>query len=215
VTLERYASEHTERFAMAGRRSPDGRSVSLELRDAAGALRYAATLDLDTPPPPASERREPGAPPVADVPRQPWDGPAFYSPSSLFHGLHFQVLRSIDAVSESGASGTLSSARDLGWPRDVWHADPAALDGALQLAFLFGLRSGGGPSLPMRIARLVVHGGAGGADTGPLRCELTQRERSRERLLCDLSLTSAEGRPLADLVGVEMFAIPSGTTASS
>jgi hypothetical protein len=210
VTLERYASGETERFAMVGRRSPDGGSVSLELRDAAGALRYAATLDLDGPP--APERRETGLPPGADVLRQPWDGPAFYSPLSLFHGLHFQVLRSIDGISESGASGTLSSALDLGWPQDVWQADPAALDGALQIAFLFGLRSGGGPSLPMRIARLVVHRGA---DAGPLRCELTRRERSKERLLCDLSLTSAEGRPLADLLGVEMFAIPSGTTTAS
>jgi len=34
-----------------------------------------------------------------------------------------------------------------------------------------------------------------------------------ERLLCDLSLASASGEPVADLLGVEMFAVPSGSTA--
>ena len=129
----------------------------------------------------------------------------------MFPGTHSQVRRTLDGVSPDGATGTLASTGQGGWPGDGWQVDPAALDGALQLAFLFGLRGGGGPSLPMRIARLVVHRNG---DAGPLRCDLTQRERTQERLLCDLSLASGAGEPVADLLGVEMFTVPSGTTAS-
>jgi hypothetical protein len=202
VTLARYAEGETERVQLIGRPTDDGASVAVELRGATGALHYTATLDLR----PAVGERPARAPDA----REPWDGPALYGPSSLFHGSHFQVLRSIDGVSPDGARGTLSSTGQAGWPGG-WRVDPAALDGALQLAFLFGLRGGGGPSLPMRIARLVVHRSG---DAGPLRCDLRQRERTRERLLCDLSLASGAGEPVADLLGVEMFTVPSGTTAS-
>ena len=118
------------------------------------------------------------------------------------------VVRSVDAVSRDRARGTLATAGAAGWPADL-HIDPAAIDGAFQLAMLFGLRGGGGPRLPLRIERLVFHHSL----DGELRCELTERSRSQERLLCDLSLASTSGEPVADLVGVEMFAVPSGTTA--
>jgi hypothetical protein len=203
VTLARYADGETERLQLVGQPVDDGASIAVELLGATGALHYAATLDLR----PAVSEAQLRAPEARD----PWDGPALYGPSSLFHGRHFQVLRSVDGISPHGARGTLASTGQAGWPGDGWRVDPAALDGALQLAFLFGLRAGGGPSLPMRIARLVVHRRG---DAGPLRCDLTQRERTRERLLCDLSLASGAGEPVADLLGVEMFTVPSGTTAS-
>jgi len=209
VTLTGYAEGRVERLRIAGRPSDDGTRFALELRLASGELCYAAVLDVGAalgpaPPRPHATRREP------DPPRDPWDGPALYGPASLFHGSHFQVLRSIDGISQDRARATLVSTGQAGWPVDDWHVDPAALDGALQLAFLHALRFGGGPSLPMRIAHVVVHRGC---DAGPRSCDLVLRERTKERLLCDLSLASAAGEPVAELVGVEMFTVPSGTTA--
>src|SRR5262249_9541320 len=165
-----------------------------------GAVRFSASIGVAAGPLHRAPEGEP--------PREPWDGPALYGPASVFPGPQFRVVRSVAAVSRDRARGTLAGAGAAGWPTDL-HIDPAAIDGAFQLAMLFGLRGGGGPRLPLRIERLVFHH----SPDGELRCELTERSRNQERLLCDLSLASTSGEPVADLLGVEMFAVPSGTTA--
>jgi hypothetical protein len=183
--------------------------MALELRDHGGGLRYAATL---TAPAPSSAPASDGA----RVPDSAQPMGELYGPKTLFHGPHFQVIRSVDAMSPEGARATLATTQDVGWPTDTmaWHTDPAALDGALQLAILFGLQGGGATTLPMRIARVVLPAKHEAAP-GPIRCELTQRHRSPERLLCDLSLTRGDGSKLADLLGVEMFALPSGSSTAT
>jgi len=200
VTLAGYDDGATERLRIVGRPTADG-SLAVELRDQTGAVRFTASIGAGAAGP--LHRA-----PAGEPPREPWDGPALYGPASLFHGPQFRVVRSVDAVSRHRARGTLAAAGAAGWPADL-HIDPAAIDGAFQLAMLFGLRGGGGPRLPLRIERLVFHH----SPDGELCCELTERSRSQERLLCDLSLASASGEPVADLLGVEMFAVPSGTTA--
>lgn len=203
VTLAGYDDGATERLHIVGVPAEGGSRLAVELRDGAGAVRFTAAVDLGAaaaPPPRA---------PDGDPPHEPWDGPALYGPSSLFHGPQFRVVRSVDAVSRDRARGTLAAAGAAGWSADGLRLDPAAIDGALQLAMLFGLRAGGGPRLPLRIERMVFHHNA----DGELRCELTQRSRSQERLLCDLSLASATGQRVADLIGVELFTVPSGSTA--
>jgi acyl transferase domain-containing protein/NADP-dependent 3-hydroxy acid dehydrogenase YdfG len=182
-----------------------GGTMALELRDQGGALRYAATLSG-----PSATSSTNGA--HDDVLGTSRTMSELYGPSTLFHGPDFQVIRSVDSMSQNGARATLATTHDVGWPTNGWHTDPAALDGALQLAILFGLQGGGATTLPMRIARVVLPAKQQAA-AGPVRCQLTQRHRSPERLLCDLSLTRGDGSKLADLIGVEMFAVPSGTTA--
>jgi acyl transferase domain-containing protein len=203
VSLKGYdgAGDH---FKIVAKVLEDGRNYALTLCDAAGATRYAVTLDLASPPATVAPFTEPVLIP------EPGDMDTFYGPTALFHGPDFQVLRGIDGLSSDGATAAVAGTSDMGWPTGEWNTDPAALDGALQLAFLFGLRGGNGPSLPMRIGRVVHHRRKG---SGPLRCELSRRDRSKDRSIYNLSLTSADGRNIADLIGVEMFAVPSGTTA--
>ncbi len=192
--------------AASGAGIANGGTMALELRDQGGGLRYAATLTGSAPSATAETvQAEAGVGPARTA--------GLYGPSTLFHGPHFQVIRSVDAMSAAGARATLATTDDVGWPTSGWHTDPAALDGALQLAILFGLQDGGATTLPMRIARVVLPAKQAPVG-GPIRCELKQRHRSPERLLCDLSLTRGDGSKLADLLGVEMFAVPSGTTAA-
>ncbi len=194
-----------DRFHLSGEPHADGASFALELRDARGDLRYAATLDLRPVPSPGAST------PPGELASSPWSAEELYGPSTLFHGSHFHVLDRVDGISSTHARATVRSTRDAGWPNAEWHAEPAALDGALQLAILFGIHGGGGPTLPMRIESVIYRPGH---DTGPIHCELFGRSRTRERLLCDVSLAGAGGERVLDLVGVEMFAMPSGTTAS-
>jgi acyl transferase domain-containing protein len=193
-----------ESFRLSAAPAADASRVTLELRDTRGGLRYAATLELGSNP------DEPALPEPSGLGASPWEPAAYYGPNTLFHGPHFQVLRQIEGISRSHARATIAGTREAGWSGE-WHAEPAGLDGALQLALLFGLHSGIGPALPMRAERVVVRSGQG---DGLLRCDLSQRSLSRDSLACDLALTDARGVRILDLAGVEMFVVPSGTTAN-
>ena len=192
-----------DRFQLVGRPNPDGTGLRIELRDGSDLVRYSAIFDPTVDPAVIAPAR------TLDLPPSPWSPNSIYGPGMLFHGPAFQVIRSVEGISKVGAIALLDGARDMGWPAGPWRTDAAALDGALQLAVLFGLYDGGVPMLPMRIARVVVHRPT---VAGTLRCELRAIERTNERLVCDLAISGAAGAPLADLIGVEMFAIPSGTT---
>jgi hypothetical protein len=205
VLLERFEGTG-DRFHLVGRPEKGGRGYALELRDEQGVLRYAATRDFDA----AFAWGNGHA--ASDLLESPWSAADLYKPETLFHGPAFQVLRSVEGVSSTRARALLGGARDVGWPADGWLSDAAALDGALQLALLFGLHAGSGQTLPMRIGRIVYEHRTG---PGPFRCELTECGRTKERSVYDLSLTDAHERRFAELSGVEMFALPSNTTASS
>jgi hypothetical protein len=43
-----------------------------------------------------------------------------------------------------------------------------------------------------------------------VHCALSVRSQTPERVVCDIALSGASG-PIADLVDVEMYAIPSGS----
>jgi hypothetical protein len=189
--------------ASAGKAANKG--VVLELRDSSGAVRYSACIE------PSATRA--AAEPLngAELGESPWQGAELYSPSTLFHGHDFQVIRSVDGLSPRGARATLSGTSDVGWPTEAWETDPAAVDGALQLAILCGLGSLG-QTLPLRIGKV---GYAGHAAAGPIQCALLVRSQTPERVVCDITLAGSDGARIADLVDVEMYAVPSGTTASA
>ncbi|RYE93378.1 MAG: hypothetical protein EOO75_04505, partial [Myxococcales bacterium] len=94
--------------------------------------------------------------------------------------------------------------------------DPALLDGGLQLARLWGLRTLGRPSLPTRIGALVVH--VPGLAAGSLRCLLRSRAPSEHRTVSDLSFVDPAGRLVAELRDVEMHMLapsePATTTSN-
>ncbi len=181
--------------------TPSDRSWALALHDAAGALRYTATFDVE--PPPRTQAR-PSTPEGAAA-----SSDRLYGPKALFHGPDFQVLRDV-RIADDRASATVVATSDMGWPAGTWSLDPAALDGALQLGFLFGLERGRGPSLPLGIERVLHHR----TSEGPLRCEIQQRESSQERTIYDMALTQPDGSVAVELLGVAMYVVPSGTTAN-
>ena len=106
----------------------------------------------------------------------------------------FQVIRSVDGVSSTGARATLDGMADLAWPAEAWETDPAAMDGALQLAMLCGLQTIG-QTLPLRIGGM---GYTGSTVISPIYCSLLVRSQSPERVVCDITLVGSDGAPVAD-----------------
>ncbi len=175
----------------------------LELRDAAGAVRYAATLAPGSAEPARAEPLN-GHPLAAS----PWSEAQLYAADTLFHGPDFQVIRAIEGLSEHGARARFTATAETNWPAEPWATDLAAVDGALQLAILCGLRTVG-PTLPLRVGRI---GYAARPGTGPVHCALRVRSQTPERIVCDVALSDASGAAVADLVDVELYAVPTGTT---
>ena len=182
--------------------SADGAPV-LELRDAEGRARVTARLEEGAsslhaiPPPPAAGGS--GAP-RADL----------YGAGRLFHGPRFQVLETVEALSADEGQATVTGTLSAGWSDGPWRSDPAALDGALQLAVLANMEAGMGATLPLRVGEVVLHGPA---REGPIRCVARARERSEERATFDAWLVGGDGAAVAELRGVQLWRAPSGYQA--
>ena len=82
-----------------------------------------------------------------------------------------------------------------------------ALDGALQLALLWGQSQGLGRTLPTQIGALLVHQKP---PAGMQRCLLRRKHLGRHRLVVDLQLIASDGRTWAELSDVEMHVLPGG-----
>lgn len=151
----------------------------------------------------------------ARSPAGTWDPPAglppldspIYDGDVLFHGPAFQSLRSVEGMSAQGARGTLVGVRALDWPGGPWHTDPAAVDGALQLAVLWARKVLGSPALPMAIRSFQVHrpGPLDGPAVAVLRPHAVVTGSVAE---CDVSLRTRDGVPVADLERVRLVARP-------
>ena len=106
----------------------------------------------------------------------------------LFHGPAFQVIRSVDAVSDAGLMATVDGVIGRNWPDEPWTTDPAMLDGGLQLALLWTERLLGGPSLPTAVGELRVTGRPG---PGPFTATLTGRGATSTKVTCDVVFRDA------------------------
>lgn len=175
--------------------------LAAELHDSEGQLRYRASLEL-TPrgPTPALE-------PAQVLEGEPWPYAAsdIYGPH-LFHEEGFQVIRTLDAVSPEGGGALLDGTRAMGWPGGGWQTDPAALDGGLQLAILWGEQMLGKSSLPTRVG--AFHRYRDGLLPSPLHCALRGRVVGGSRTVSDITFSTAEGDVVAELRGVGLHALP-------
>ena len=161
VTLPRF--ETPTRLRVSGEPRHDGRAF--ELRDERDVLRYRARVPATHRPlepaggPPRSPRRTP----------RPFLRRALYSPGHLFHGPRFQVVQAAGAFSRRAARATILGTLHMAWPAEAWLTDPAALDGALQTAFLVDARADEARALPLAIAEVVASAGLArrGAARGP------------------------------------------------
>jgi hypothetical protein len=188
-----------DRLAVSCKPGVRAGELAVELRGQGGVLHYSASVEASSGPRRAPER----APEPALV---SWTHDPVYDGHVLFHGPSFQVIRSIEGISREGIAGVLTGARERGWAPEHWRVDPAALDGALQLAVLWARDVLGGASLPMSVAAFESF--VDGLPEEPIRCVVRGREVHESRAVCDVMLEDASGRPIAALRGVETILRP-------
>lgn len=130
-----------------------------------------------------------------------------YDGEVLFHGPAFQVLTGIDGVAPAGAAGVVTGTRERNWPPAHRYTDPAAVDGALQMATLWAEHVLGSAVLPMGVAefRLFVPGPLDGAARVIVR---SGRTAGRSEAHCEVQVCSTDGHPLFELGGVRLIARP-------
>ncbi|MEQ1504224.1 MAG: polyketide synthase dehydratase domain-containing protein, partial [Myxococcota bacterium] len=179
-----------------------GAVLALELRRVGGPVHYTATADLAE-----HATAAPRAPISRDLPA--WSRDPIYDGRVLFHGASFQVIKTLDGISDQGVDATLASTADAGWADEPWHTDPAALDGGLQLALLWSERMLGGPSLPMGVSSVRTF--RTGPPSGPVRAVLTGERRGRDKTVSDIVFVDAAGQVTTELRGVEAILRPDAT----
>ncbi|MEU4179721.1 SDR family NAD(P)-dependent oxidoreductase [Streptomyces sp. NPDC026589] len=138
---------------------------------------------------------------------KPLDRATPYDGEVLFHGPRFHALRTVRGVSEHGAEATVAGVRALGWADEHGPLDPAAVDGALQLALLWGEKALGAATLPMAVAECRLH--RRGPVDGAVRCVVRARKAHDTGARCDAALIDADGSVLVELIGVELVVRPS------
>ena len=152
---------------------------------------------------------------VAPPPRPgPWDTPTGLSPlprpydgAALFHGPRFHALRTAaPGISAAGAEGTVSGMRALGWPGSACRVDPAAIDGALQLAVLWAQQAGPGATLPMAVRECRLY--RDGAIDDTARCVVRARQAGETGAECDVALIDPDGTIRIELLGVRLVRRP-------
>jgi hypothetical protein len=139
----------------------------------------------------------------------PWTVNQAYE--QLFHGPDFQVLRTLDVVSETSARATMVGIHSMGWSGGPWSTDPAALDGGLQLALLWGIERTGRMSLPSAIRSTQFHRST--QDVPLIHCEIITRSVGPLQHTFDIHLTTPGGEPLVDLLEVDMTLLQTGSAS--
>ncbi len=186
-------------LTVRGQQAPADRGGALEvdLLGESGQRHYRASVAA-TAPPPAGAWHAPGG--LVPLP-SPYDG------VTLFHGPRLQVIRRVPEVGPSGAAGIVAGSRAHGWERWSWQLDPAAVDGALQLAVLWAWHAGVGRTLPMAIGECRAH--RPGAAGDEHRCVVLARRAGDSGATCDVALIDPDGAPWLELLGVELVRRPS------
>lgn len=171
-------------------------TFTMALLDSNDQKRYQATARyIDDTHPLHAEPRAAGSLSTSDI--KPYE--------QLFHGPMYQSLAALSALDEGYASAELHGAQQLDWLQNGSSIDQAALDGALQLALLWGQHTLGKESLPLGVDRLVLcHDGP---LMGPLRCVLTGRVKDSSTTQSDIWLFDADNTLVALVQGLRMFTV--------
>ncbi|MGW0563198.1 SDR family NAD(P)-dependent oxidoreductase [Streptomyces sp. NPDC003016] len=130
-----------------------------------------------------------------------------YAARSLFHGPSFQVIERIRILGRAGAHSTVRGLREADWPREPWHTDVAAMDGALQTAVLWVEHTWKRITVPMGVEDYLLH--ATGPAPGPVRCSVRPVSVRSSELTCDIALWDEHGTPRAQMRGVTLVTRPS------
>jgi acyl transferase domain-containing protein/NAD(P)-dependent dehydrogenase (short-subunit alcohol dehydrogenase family) len=173
-----------------------GASVVLSLHGSGGVPHYRAS----------SGSPSDLGPSIPSLPRlQPLDRD-IYDGRVLFHGPAFQVLQAVHGLSDAGALAVTTGARERAWPPGPWCTDPAAVDGALQLATLWAERRLGRAVLPMGMDRFTLL--RPGLIDGPAQVHVRAGATAEGSADCTVHVSAATGEPLFVLDGVRLIARP-------
>jgi hypothetical protein len=96
--------------------------------------------------------------------------------------------------------------RALGWPGSACRVDPAAIDGALQLAVLWAQQAGPGATLPMAVRECRLYRDGAIEDTA--RCVVRARQAGGTGAECDVALIDPDGTIRVELLGVQLVRRP-------
>ncbi|WTW98513.1 SDR family oxidoreductase [Streptomycetaceae bacterium NBC_01309] len=136
-----------------------------------------------------------------------FDRRELYDGAVLFHGPRFRALREPVELGDEGATAEVVGLRGLNWSaRHDWCADPAAVDGVLQLAVLWTERVLGAASLPMGVAEFRLYGR--GPAEAPLRCRIRKVRAADGQAVCDAVLVDETGACYAELRGITLVKRP-------
>jgi len=187
-------------FVIEARALPAAEGIQLQMlvRDRKGVSHYSARVELRQ----LARSAESGLPALA---LDAWGGEPLYQ-NLLFHRGSFELIETVDGISDQGVGATLRGVARAGWQDEAWQLDVAALDGGLQMAVLFGQRMLGGPSLPTSIAEVRSYGTA--PVPGPILATAHGRRMGEHSVSTDIVLTDTAGRRLAELRGVQNHALP-------
>jgi acyl transferase domain-containing protein len=177
-----------------------GSQLQMLIRDRKGVSHYSARVELAAQPPAAQG----GAPRPA---LERWNNGAPY-PGLLFHRGPFELIESVDGISDAGIGATLRGVSRAGWQDEHWQFDVAAIDGGLQLAVLFGQRMLGAPNLPTAIGELRRY--HDGPFEGPIQAIAQGQRLGAHAVSTDIMFSDRSGRRLAELRGVHNHALPRG-----
>jgi acyl transferase domain-containing protein len=177
-----------------------GCTLAVRLVSPDGRPHYRATVRMD-------ETVQSPTITVPDLALEPWEAP-IYDGDLLFHGERFQVIERVHGVSDDGISADVAGTLAKDWEGE-FSTDPAAFDGALQLALLYSQRVLGGASLPTAVGSLRTF--SDGPARGTLRAVVHGSAKSAERALVDVVFTGEDGQVFAELSGVETHLRPSHT----
>jgi NAD(P)-dependent dehydrogenase (short-subunit alcohol dehydrogenase family) len=178
--------------------------LQLSLLAADSTLHYSATIPLDAKPP----LFQPW--PLQAGTAWPWTAAEVYRQKIIFHGPAFQALQSLADLSAAGGAGIVEGVRAMSqinsaWLNEPWLLDVAALDGGLQIGWLWGCTTIGA-ILPMKIQRLVLY--QAGLVAAPVQVVVRLQTKSAFRCVFDVQYCLADGTPIAAIEGLEMIRVP-------
>jgi hypothetical protein len=174
-----------------------GAQLQMTIRDKQGHTNYSARVEL------LPGTGHSGQAPAA-ITLEPWRGAAPYG-DLLFHRGEFELIQTLDGVSDQGIAATLRGVTHAGWTGEAWNLDVAALDAGLQLAVLFGTRMLGGPNLPTGIDQIRTFGTT--PSTGLLSATAYRRKLGPSSMTTDIVFTDDGGHCVAELLGVHNHAL--------
>lgn len=179
-------------------------TLLVELTDTKEKIYYRATLLLQT----GDEKNLPVQSKLTLQHKEPWPWQVkdVYvnknAPPILFHGPDFQAIHSLDTLSSKGGAGQIVGLHKLTWPEDNWQLDVAALDGVLQLLYLWGFHHLKQKSLPTQVAAFTYYDIV--LPTGILHCEFNSVIKDQYRTVSDAVLRKENGDLYAEFHGIEM-----------